>query len=218
MGEQHMKKAVLAFLIGCVVTYAASAYTDQVETSLAQGIIRLHVIANSDSEADQQLKYKVRDRIVAETGALFADCQTIGASRTELCKHLDRIEQIAQEEVYANGYDYPVTVEFGDSEFPTKVYGNVTLPAGTYEALKVNIGSAQGQNWWCVLFPPLCFVDEATAEMPEESEQQLKDGMGETEYEMVTKTDELPVEVRFKAYEMWQAGQMKLRAMFARLN
>ena len=109
-------------------------------------------------------------------------------------------------------------MEFGDSEFPTKVYGNVTLPAGTYEALKVKIGSAQGQNWWCVLFPPLCFVDEATAEMPEKSAQQLMDGMGEHEYDMVTKTDELPVEVRFKAYEMWQTGRMHLRAMFARLD
>ena len=213
-----MKKAALAFFIGCVATYVIGAYTDQVETSLAQGIIRLHVIANSDTDADQQLKYKVRDRIVAETGTLFVDCQTIGASRTELCKHLAEIEQIAQAEVYANGYDYPVTVEFGDSEFPTKVYGNVTLPAGTYEALKVKIGSAQGQNWWCVLFPPLCFVDEATAEMPEKSAQQLMDGMGEHEYDMVTKTDELPVEVRFKAYEMWQTGRMHLRAMFARLD
>lgn len=218
MGEQRMKKVVLAFLIGCVVTYVAGAYTEQVETSLAQGVIRLHVIANSDSDADQQLKYKVRDRIIAETGTLFADSDTLEQSRVEICKNLDRIRQIAQAEVAANGYDYPVTVEFGDSDFPTKVYGNVTLPAGTYEALKVKIGSAEGQNWWCVLFPPLCFVDEATAEMPEESEQQLKNSMGEPEYEMVTQTDELPVEVRFKAYEMWQAGRMRLRAMFARLN
>ena len=218
MGEQQMKKVALAFLIGCIFTYVVSAYTDGVETSLAEGGIRLHVLANSDSEADQRLKYQVRDRIIAETGLLFEDSDTIQQTRTEICRQLDHIQQIAQDEVYRAGYDYPVEVEFGDSEFPTKVYGNVTLPAGTYEALKVKIGSAQGQNWWCVLFPPLCFVDATTAEMPEKSQQQLKAGMGESEYELITQTDRLPVEVRFKAYEIWQEGRMKLRAMFARLD
>lgn len=214
----NLKKMIAALVIGGVVTLSMSAYSNRVESALAGSVIRLHVLANSNSAADQELKLKVRDRILAEMGECFSHTARLEQARDMVCENMDEIARIAREEVMANGYDYPVTVSLGTSDFPTKAYGNVTLPAGTYEALKVEIGESAGQNWWCVLFPPLCFVDATTAELPEESRRILEDSLGEEGYALVTQSDELPVEVRFKAYELWQSGKMRLKAVLTRLG
>lgn len=122
-------------------------------------LIRLHVIANSDTLEDQALKYKIRDKLVEKVAADFSKAATIDEARALVLNNREQILTLAREEVKAWGKEYPVTVAYGDFYFPTKSYGSVTLPAGQYEALKVVIGQGKGQNWWCVLFPPLCFVD-----------------------------------------------------------
>lgn len=209
-------QGLIALCIGVIITCGFSAYAQKTEKSIADNLIRLHVIANSDSDADQALKYAVRDAIVSEVGTLFADNSHIGETKSELIGAMDSIKHIAKRVIEDNGYNYSVNLVMGKSDFPTKTYGNVTLPAGTYEALKVVIGDGAGQNWWCVLFPPLCFVDGATAEMPAESSEILKSSLTDEEYEMITESGDFPVKVKFKAYEMWQSSKLKLKNMVAK--
>lgn len=134
------------------------------ETEVANtGLIRLHVLANSDSRADQELKRKVRDEIIRVMAPEFLAAKDIDSARQIARNSLDRIELIAGSAIKAEGKDYPVTAELNTFPFPTKHYGAFILPAGDYEAVKVVIGSGAGTNWWCVLFPPLCFVDMTRA-------------------------------------------------------
>jgi len=127
--------------------------------ALASQVIRLHVIANSDSDADQELKRAVRDAILAEVTPLFDQVTTQGQARAAIAAATPRIRAAAERVIAAAGKDYSVRIELGRFHFPTKAYGTILLPAGEYTALRVLIGQAKGANWWCVLFPPLCFLD-----------------------------------------------------------
>jgi len=216
--SKAMHHAVWALCIGTIITCAFSAYADKTEKSLSDSVIRLHVIANSDRDVDQQLKLAVRDAVIAEAGHIFADNSDIVVAREEINNNIENICAVAQRTVSEQGYDYNVKVSLGKSDFPTKTYGGVVLPAGTYEALKVVIGDGKGKNWWCVMFPPLCFVDATTAQIPDDSKQILRSSLTESEYEMITANGELPVEVRFKVYEMWQNSKLKLKNMIASLK
>lgn len=202
--------ALASFCIGALVTFVYSAYADTAEEALAGSVIRLHVIANSDSDADQCLKLKVRDAVLSETEELFAESPDKGDARRRICESIDEIERIARETVREYGYDYPVAVTLSNSDFPTKAYGNVTLPAGTYEALKIVIGEGEGKNWWCVLFPPLCFVDAADA-----GNEMLKNSLDDARYEMLAENAALPVQIKFKTYEIWQESKLKIKNMIA---
>jgi stage II sporulation protein R len=122
-------------------------------------LIRFHVIANSDSEQDQALKRAVRDAILKEVSPQLAVSKSLAESRQILKKIRPQMEEIARLVIKAWGKDYSVHTEYGHFGFPTKSYGTLVLPAGEYEALRVVIGEGQGSNWWCVLFPPLCFID-----------------------------------------------------------
>jgi len=133
-------------------------------------LIRLHIVANSDCAADQELKRKVRDEIIRCVAGEFLEADNIEKARSIARDNLSLIKEIASREVKAAGKDYPVEVELSDFTFPTKHYGPFVLPAGDYESVRVVIGNGGGANWWCVLFPPLCFVDmqkEATISRPD---------------------------------------------------
>ena len=134
-----------------------------------EGIIRLHVIANSDSVSDQRLKLKVRDAVIE-----YMDDQdelnTVGETRRHLKNNLGRLETIANGVIAAEGYDYDAKADLGIRYIPEKTYGDMTFPAGNYEALNITIGDGEGQNWWCVVFPPLCLLDEGTEEIHEDPE------------------------------------------------
>ena len=123
---------------------------------LSDDVLRVHIIANSDSAADQSLKLAVRDRIVAECAAYYDGCESKEEARTITEAHLDDIEHIAADEVLRRGFNYSVTAEVDEMYFDTRYYEDFTMPAGVYEALRVKIGAAQGQNWWCVIYPTLC--------------------------------------------------------------
>lgn len=209
-----MKKIIPALCIGFCLCFILSAYMDSTQAALSQGVIRLHVVANSDSDADQKLKLKVRDRILEECGAMLGGSDTIDAVTADICSNMEFIEKTALDEIRKNGYDYPVDVSFGTSIFPKKQYGNITLPEGEYQALKVNIGSASGKNWWCVLFPPLCFVDEACVSVSDDSQRILKQQLGDSTYNMVAGNNN--IEFRLKSYELWQTGKAVLTNYFAK--
>ena len=208
-----MKKFIPVVIIGFIITMAVSSYFGKVESALSDNVLRLHVIANSDSDADQELKLKVRDKILQSSGGVFAKDCNIAEAKETVKANIAEIEKTARETVAENGYDYPVKVTFGKSDFPTKAYGKVTLPAGTYEALKVEVGEAKGKNWWCVMFPPLCFVDASSPEMSAEAMAVLKENLTDDEYALVTNSDSAGVEIKFKAYEIWQNGKNKVKLM-----
>lgn len=208
-----MKKIIPAICIGFLLCFFVSVYMDSTEAALSEGLIRLHVIANSDSDDDQQLKLKVRDRILSECASLANDTQ-IEAVRADICTNLEYIEEIARDEMVKNGYDYDVRASYGMADFPEKRYGNITLPSGSYQSLRVEIGDAQGKNWWCVLFPPLCFVDETCVSVSDESNDILRSQLGNATYDMVT-SDSASVEFRLKSYEIWQLSKMKLKKYMA---
>ena len=124
--------------------------------NLRENVFRLHIIANSDSKTDQQLKLKVRDAILNESDALFLGADSLEDAIALTKENVPKIEKIAKETIREEGYDYSVSVKVEESFFDTRVYDDFTLPAGVYEALRVEIGAAKGKNWWCVLFPSIC--------------------------------------------------------------
>lgn len=136
-----------------------SAVQAEVQASSPESLIRFHVVANSDSAADQALKRAVRDRILSEVSPRLAASQSLAESRQMLQQLMPQMEGLAQKVIREWGQGYGVKAEYGHFLFPTKSYGSLVLPAGDYEAVKILIGKGEGSNWWCVLFPPLCFVD-----------------------------------------------------------
>lgn len=157
---------VLTILMGFALfyTYIGDNENDH------EGIIRLHVIANSNTVGDQALKLKVRDAVIA-----YMDDQegltTVDETRTFLKGDLDRLEAIADGIIAAEGFDYTAKANIGVRYIPEKTYGDITFPAGNYEALNITLGEGEGENWWCVLFPPLCLLDEGTENDPDEFSQ-----------------------------------------------
>ena len=158
-----MKNRKLIFSLALIISfiYMVSFHSNSQEAymNLKDGIIRLHVKANSDTEEDQALKLKVRDRILKETAPLLEKSESIEETRAIVKENLDNIKSIAEEVIKEEGKDYKVEVNFGMTSFPTRKYAEMVLPAGEYEALLVTIGEGKGKNWWCVMFPPLCFVE-----------------------------------------------------------
>lgn len=134
---------------------------DEVKNSL----IRFHVIANSDSEEDQNLKLKVKNRVIDYLYPYLNESDSLDESREIIKDKMEDVKKISEEVILENNYTYNVQVEISRENFPDKSYGNITLPQGNYEAFRIIIGDGEGKNWWCVMFPPLCFVDESKAEV-----------------------------------------------------
>lgn len=173
----------------------------RLQEGIASEIIRFHVIANSDLESDQQVKLKVKDAIVTAMRPRMVQCNDITDARKVILENQDYINEIARKTLRQYGYDDTVNVSLAKEQFPIKVYGDITLPAGEYEALCVRIGKAEGHNWWCIVFPSLCYVDETYSVVPAESKEQLQSVLTEEEYEEISKENAGKVKVKFKLWE-----------------
>lgn len=184
-------KGMIIILIFAAVLFMKNEENEEerIQKSIASHIIRLHVVANSDSEKDQQLKISVKDKIVAGLQEKLKDVDNLNDARTIIRNETERIEQMATEEMRKQGYDYIATASLGNSYFPIKKYGDLTFPAGEYEALRVQIGEAKGQNFWCVMYPTLCFVDSTYQVVPEESKEELKHTLTDEEYQALLGED-----------------------------
>ncbi len=154
--DRKLKRWELALLFGVLCILAAGSWLGEEQQELADSVIRFHVIANSDSREDQALKLAVRDRVLEQAQAVYPENATLPQARAALEGALDQLAQAGQAVVEEQGYDYQVTARMEQCWFPTKEYDGFALPAGEYTALRVVIGEGQGQNWWCVAFPPLC--------------------------------------------------------------
>lgn len=202
---------LLSIFIGMFITIffmlSTKAYSYNIQKGIADEVIRLHVLANSNEDYDQQLKIKVKDAIVKMLENELHSSLSKDETRIILLKNLDRIEERAKQVINENGYKYSVSAKISFDNFPTKEYADVILPAGEYETLKVEIGEAKGKNWWCVMFPPLCFIDASVKEVPNEDKEILKSVLTDTEYDIVTKSKnekDIPVKIKFKIVELWQ--------------
>ena len=151
---RRIEISILGAIIFSVVLSMCTVGTEC--ASIRDSVLRLHVLANSDSNDDQALKLKVRDRLLDVSGELYAECDTKEEAVSATRKSLDALTSEAESVVRECGFDYPVRISLEESYFNTRTYGNVTLPAGNYQAVRVIIGEGKGHNWWCVMFPPLC--------------------------------------------------------------
>lgn len=186
---------VLALLVemgGAEAISGNDSATKESEVSvedISSKLIRFHVIANSDNEKDQALKLKVRDQVLEYIQPLLKDSDCIQESREILKRENGKILQIATQVIADNGYNYSVESTLDKEYFPIKTYGNITLPQGEYEAYRIIIGTGEGQNWWCVMFPPICFVDITRGEVAyEETEKEMKRVLDDKEFNMVDNT------------------------------
>jgi len=201
-----MKKILISVILGIIITFVITSYSSTVQSDIAGNLLRLHVIANSDSSSDQELKLKVRDRLLAESSDLFSDTESIDESKQIVENNIEFLESAARDEITSRGFDYDVRIKTEKCFFPVKSYGSLTLPSGEYEAVKVEIGKAEGKNWWCVMFPPLCFVNGTVNS--EKSLAKLKDSLSEEEYDIVTSGE---VDFRFKIVDVVQSSYQTIK-------
>lgn len=215
MKVKNIKKRIY-ILIGILVvillstTLIISREINKIEActyDYKEKLIRFHVIANSDTDEDQELKLKVRDAVIAYLQPKLEKSKSIEESETIIKNEYSNLEEISNKVICDNGYDYSVDIGLKYSYFPAKQYSSVVLPAGKYKALKIIIGEGKGKNWWCVMFPPLCFVDDQNGVIDEKTDKKLKEILTPEEYDLImakNKTEEQNLKIKFKITEIFQ--------------
>ena len=194
---------ILLILLILYTFVSACYYSNAVCSDISDNVFRLHVISNSDSSADQELKYIVRDSIIGYINKISSSATSKEEVLQIAKSNISEIQSIAINTVRKEGYDYSVNVEVGNFVFPKKTYGDIAFPPGYYDALKVEIGEAKGQNWWCVMFPPLCFVDVTSGIVPDASKLKMQENLSEEEYKLISQ-ENANVKVKFKIVEVLQ--------------
>ena len=192
---------ILSFLLFIYTSICAFSYANNIFNDIENSVFRLHVLANSDSKEDQDLKLLVRDQLLEYMNQLCSNCKTKEQAIEIVEDNKEQFKQIALETIKNAGYSYDVNINIGNFEFPTKNYGDITLPAGYYDALRVEIGEAKGQNWWCVMFPPLCFVDISSGVVTEESKELLEKNMNEEEFALISDNSDNQIKFKLKLLE-----------------
>lgn len=205
--ENLKRYLIILFLLVIYVIFYSVSYANNVMTDLSDSVFRLHVIANSDSEEDQNLKYLVRDALIQYMNSLTTDINSKDEAIKLATEHTNDFYNIAKKVINENGFNYDVKISIGNFAFPTKYYGDISLPAGFYDALKVEIGEAKGQNWWCVLFPSLCFVDINNGIVPDESKEELESTLLNEEYNLISSQSN-EYKLKFKIVELFENSKI----------
>lgn len=218
----NIKRIFIVFFLLCLFIFlSAISYVNTVSANISDSVFRLHVIANSNNVEDQELKYKVRDRLLEYMNSLSKNCHSKEEVIQLAKENQDKLHNIAREVIINNGYTYDVTVKIGSFDFPTKNYGDISLPAGNYDALRVEIGESNGQNWWCVMFPPLCFVDVTSGVVPDDSKDIMKDNLSDESYSIIS-NDNPEVKFKFSIIELFQnlkiANKWAIESKYCNLN
>lgn len=194
---------IITFLLFLYTFICAQHYASAVSTNLSEAVFRLHVLANSNSEEDQSLKLKVRDSLLNYMNNLCSNCSTKEEAISLANIHKDDFQQVAENTIKENGYNYPVKININNFYFPTKNYGDITLPAGFYDALRVEIGEAKGKNWWCVMFPSLCFIDVSSGIVNDEAKENLEENLDQESYNLISEQNNTEIEFKFKLVEFF---------------
>ena len=194
---------LLVFLLFLYIFISAYSYVNLISSDLRDNVFRLHVIANSDSEEDQNLKYVVKDNLIQYMNSICDNISSKEEAIQMVSTHLTDFTNIANSTIQENGFSYNADVEIGNFNFPTKTYADISFPSGYYDALKVKIGKAEGQNWWCVLYPSLCFVDVTSGILPEESKEDLQNNLTADEYQLISENSNPTINFKFKLIEFF---------------
>ena len=176
---------------------------DSILGNIKNKIIRLHVVANSDSPQDQALKLRIRDVIIKELEPKLKELKNQDEVKALINNNMEKLKSTAEQEMQRLGKSFPIDIELGTFDFPTKVYGPLSFPAGSYQALNIKIGTAQGKNWWCVMFPPLCFVDIAQGVVSDKALEEFIEVLDKEELELLQSRDgKGTVKMKFKLVEV----------------
>ena len=189
----------IALALALAITAIWGAWSLQRQDALEQKMIRLHVIANSDTDEDRELKLQVRDDVLAQATKILESSDNMAQAEKKISAALPEIENTAAAEITARGYDYPVAARLEETEFPTKEYDGFSLPGGKYLALRVIIGEGKGHNWWCVVYPPLCTT--AATDLPKTA---IAAGLGEDDLSLITE-ENTGYELKFRSLELWES-------------
>ena len=196
--KQNRMILILSLLLAAMVTWFLMWRTgmearERMQERLAGEVLRFHILANSDSEEDQTLKITVRDRILDYLKEEMPETKNAQETARWIRRHVDELEEVGRRTMEEQGYDYPVNAAVTTCWFPDRTYGDMTFPSGNYEALRVELGDADGHNWWCVLYPSLCFTDTTCTVVSDEGRKGLKEVLTAEEYEMVTATSDFKI-------------------------
>lgn len=187
------KKIIIIPIVFLIAVLGIRTYNKieeyKIQKEISSKIIRFHMRANSDSEEDQKLKLKVRDEVMAYLDERLPKSGSVKDAKAVLNDNIEEIGQIALATIHKEGYNYSVSVYFEKSYFPIKTYGDMVFPAGKYEAFRIDIGDSEGKNWWCVLFPPLCFVDSTYAVVPEDTKDEFRNVLSNEAYFAITMSE-----------------------------
>ena len=195
--------SLIVFLLFIYVFICAQNYVSAVSNNLSDAVFRLHVLANSDSAEDQALKLKVRDSLLKYMNNICSNCTTKEEAISLANENKKNFQQIAEQTISENGYNYPVKINIDNFYFPTKNYGDITLPAGFYDALRVEIGEAKGKNWWCVMFPSLCFIDVSSGIVDDSAKENLEKNLEEESYSIISDKNNSEIKLKFKLIELF---------------
>ena len=206
MPKVNLMRVFGVICAAALVLVTAVSYISWQVNDIEDSVLRLHIVANSDSDEDQALKLKVRDEVVDRCGFLFENCVSAEQSIKTAADNIGFIKYVAEQVITENGYNYDADCQVTQCSFPTKQYERpgdsvVSLPRGDYNALNIKIGAAKGKNWWCVMYPPLCFVD-GVASVPDETDELLKSQLTASEYELITESDRPEIKIKFKIAEL----------------
>lgn len=205
---KNFKRFLILFVLFTIyILFSLVSYSNAVSEDISNNVFRLHVIANSNSEEDQNLKYKVRNALIEYMNSISKGVSSKEDAIKIAEENKENFYNIAKKVINDNGFNYTVNINIGNFSFPTKTYGDISLPAGFYDALKVEIGEASGRNWWCVMFPSLCFVDVSEGIVPDESKEDLQSNLQEEEYNLIS-SDNLEFQVKFKLVELFENAKI----------
>ncbi len=188
-----MIAVVMAVLVVVIIINGmeleAKAKLYMTQQALAEDVLRFHILANSDSEEDQALKMQVKEEVISYMEESLSDTDDLLTTQVWVENQIEVIEELCVQSIQDKGYDYSVSVTLEESYFPVKTYGDITFPEGEYQALRIEIGQAEGQNWWCCLYPELCFIDATYGIVTEDGKEVLREELTQAEYEMITQPE-----------------------------
>lgn len=186
------------------IQYLNSIYAAKIQKEIASQILRFHVVANSDSVIDQSLKLVIKDTLTNALKPELKSAHNLDDARRIIEHNLSTLESLSNQVIKEHGFSYETKASITKGYFPLKVYGDLSLPPGEYEAIRIELGEANGQNWWCIMYPPLCFVDSTYSVVPDSSKEQLKELLSEEEYHSIFTKKDIKIKIRLKLFSFFQ--------------
>lgn len=204
--KKSLLKSMILFFLFCIFIFTLMySYSKTMFNDISKNFFRLHIIANSDSTEDQIIKYEIRDSILEYMTPFLKNANNKNDVIDIFNNHMDEIYQIVIAVTKEHQFDRPVKIYISKSHFPAKTYGNIILPEGSYDALKVEVGNAQGQNWWCVMYPCLCILDTNNSSMDYYADDLLSKNLGKEEFSLITDSySSKPLKFKFKLIELFE--------------